>query len=59
MSIDESIAQILDGICDYQKYSPVIINNNIILCEPNLKEQPKYYQNSEWFDIDVKDIVKI
>ncbi len=59
MSIDESISQILDGIRDYQKYNPVIINNNIILCEPNLKEQPKYYQNSEWFDIDVKDIVKI
>ncbi len=59
MSVDESIAQILDGIRDYQKYNPVIINNNIILCEPNLQEQPKYYQNSEWFDIDVKDIVKI
>lgn len=59
MDINESISQILDGIRDYDKYSPHIINENIILYERNLKEQPKYYQNSEWFDIDVKDIIKV
>ncbi len=59
MSVDESINQILDGIRDYKKYTPICINENIILCEPNLQLQPKYYQNSEWFDIDVKDIIKI
>ncbi len=59
MSVDESIAQILDGIRDYNKYNPIKVNENIILCEPNLQEQPKYYQNSEWFDIDIKDMVRV
>jgi O-acetyl-ADP-ribose deacetylase (regulator of RNase III) len=59
MSVDESINQICDGIRDYKKYNPIKVNKNIILCEPNLRDQPKYYQNSEWFDIDVKDIVKV
>ncbi len=59
MNVDESIDQIVDGIRDYQKYQPIIIDQNIILCEPNLQLQPKYYQNSEWFDINVKDIVKV
>lgn len=57
MDEDTSIKQILNGINDYSSYKPTIINNNIILYEPNLIEQPKYYQNSEWFNISPIDIV--
>ena len=58
MSEDESINQILRGIQDFQYYNPKIINNNIIINQPNLLEQPKYYQNTEWFKVDPKDIVR-
>ena len=60
MNEDESIKQILKGINDYKnynKYNPTIINECIILCEPNLKEQPKYYQNTEFFNIPPKEII--
>jgi hypothetical protein len=56
MDEDESIKQILQGINDYKNYNPLIVNENIILNEPNLHEQPKYYQNSEWFNIKPEDI---
>ncbi len=49
MNDDESIAQITQGINDYKYYNPTIINENIILHEPNLLSQPKIYQNTEWF----------
>lgn len=58
MDEDESINQIMRGFSDYHLYDPMIINNNIILKEPNLLEQPKYYQNTEWFNVNPKDIVK-
>ena len=58
MSEDESINQIIKGIQDYHKYNPKIINDNIIINQPNLLEQPKYYQNTEWFNINPKDIVR-
>lgn len=57
MDVDESITQIIDGIKDYQNYKPKIINDNIIINEPNLYEQPMYYQNSEFFDIKPNEIV--
>ncbi len=57
MSNDESIRQIIKGIDEYMYYNPIIYNNNIIINEPNLKEQPKYYQNTEFLEIDVKDII--
>lgn len=59
MDEDTSIKQILNGINDYTSYIPTIVNNNIILHEPNLIEQPKYYQNSEWFNISPIDIVYV
>lgn len=58
MSEDESIKQILEGIRDYKEYMPKFISKNIIINEPNLLEQPKYYQNSEWFFINPVDIIK-
>jgi hypothetical protein len=41
MDPDESIKQIMAGIKDYPNYRPKIINENIIIHEPNLLEQPK------------------
>ena len=58
MSEDESINQILRGFQDYHKYNPMIVNDSIIINQPNLLEQPKYYQNTEWFNINPKDIVR-
>lgn len=56
MDIDTSIQQIQEGIRDYPNYKPTRVLENIILHEPNLQEQPKYYQNSEWFKILPKEI---
>ena len=58
MTEDESINQILRGIQDYQNYNPKTINSNIILNELNLLDQPKYYQNTEWFNVNPKDIIR-
>jgi O-acetyl-ADP-ribose deacetylase (regulator of RNase III) len=54
-----SISQILKGIDDYKSYKPIIMNKNIIINEPNLFEQPKIYQNTEWFSIDNNKIVQV
>lgn len=56
MSEDESIRQILAGIRDYAKYSPRCINENVIVNEPNLHDQPRYYQNTEFFVINPEEI---
>ena len=45
MDEDESINQILQGIKEYKFYNPTVINENIIVHEPNLLSQPKIYQN--------------
>jgi O-acetyl-ADP-ribose deacetylase (regulator of RNase III) len=57
MTEENSIQQIRDGINDYIHYKPQIINQNIIINEPNLSEQPKYYQNTEFFNIKPEEIV--
>jgi O-acetyl-ADP-ribose deacetylase (regulator of RNase III) len=59
MEEDVSIRQIMDGIKDYIHYTPKVIYNNIIINEPNLLEQPKYYQNTEWISIKPEDIIHI
>ena len=59
MNVDESIKQIIQGIRDYKKYTPEIINNSIVLAEPNLDEQPNYYMNTEWKDIPIDEIVNV
>lgn len=58
MDEETSIEQILQGIKDFKNYKPTIINKNIIIHESNLYEQPKYYQNSEFFYIKPEDIIK-
>ena len=57
MSEDNSIQQIIEGICDYSYYKPVCINKNIIIKEANLYDQPRYYQNTEFFSIKPDEIV--
>ena len=58
MDPDESINQIVSGIKDYRNYKPKIVNENVIIHEPNLLQQPKYYQNTEWFDVNPQEIIK-
>jgi len=57
MEEDVSIQQIMQGINDYHDYRPTTIYRNIILNEPNLFDQPKYYQNTEFFSIEAEQIV--
>ena len=57
MSEDNSIQQIIEGIRDYSYYKPVCINKNIIIKEANLYDQPRYYQNTEFFSIKPDEIV--
>ena len=54
----ESIQQITNGIRDYMTYQPTWTAKNIVLAEPNLWEQPKYYQNTEWMIIPPNEIQK-
>ena len=56
MDEEQSIKQIIKGMKDFKNYNPKIINENIIINEPNLLEQPKYYQNTEFFDIKPEEI---
>ena len=57
MEEDVSIQQIIDGIKDYIHYKPKLIYENIIINEPNLYDQPKYYQNTEFFSINPEEII--
>ncbi len=57
MSEDNSIQQIMEGIHDYSNYNPLCINQNIVLKEANLHDQPRYYQNTEFFSINPEEIV--
>jgi O-acetyl-ADP-ribose deacetylase (regulator of RNase III) len=59
MSYNESVNQIMNGIKDYKNYNPKIINNDVIINEPNLLQQPKYYENSEFFNVEPKDIINL
>ena len=58
MKEDVSIQQIIDGIKDYIHYNPKIIYKDIIINEPNLYDQPKYYQNTEFFPVNPEEIIK-
>jgi O-acetyl-ADP-ribose deacetylase (regulator of RNase III) len=55
----QSINQILKAINSFKSYTPLTINKDTIILEANLHEQPKIYQNTEWFSIDNREIVHI
>ena len=57
MSEENSVEQMLKGIRDYKNYKPTASNPFIIINEPTLDQQPKYYQNTEFFKIEPKDLV--
>ena len=57
MDEDTSIRQIMAGIRDYSHYTPRVVHHSMILYEPNVLDQPKYYQNTEFFYIDPSEIV--
>ena len=57
MDEETAIQQIVDGIRDFKHYASTVVNENIIIHEPNLLEQPKYYMNTVFFEIDSKEIV--
>jgi O-acetyl-ADP-ribose deacetylase (regulator of RNase III) len=57
MDIETSFQQIRKAIEDYKEYNPKILNGSVILKQPNLSEQPKYYQNTEWFNVNPSEIV--
>jgi O-acetyl-ADP-ribose deacetylase (regulator of RNase III) len=59
MPITTSIEQIRNGIRDYEEYNPIVVAPNIVVYEPNLLQQPPYYENSEWFPIRPTDITYI
>jgi hypothetical protein len=44
---------------EYGSFATSLIRSNIIVNEPNLYEQPKYYQNTEFFAIKAEDIVNV
>ena len=57
MDEDVSILQIMYGIKNYINYKPKTIYKNIIINEPNLYDQAKYYQNTEFFPIKPEEII--
>lgn len=59
MDNEVAMNQILKGIREYHTYKPHIINENIIINEPNMHEQPKYYENTEWFHVEPSEVETI
>jgi len=59
MDEDTSIEQMIRGINDYSTYKPTMVKEGIILHEPNLREQPRFYQNTEFFMINPSEIVNV
>lgn len=57
MSIEESYEQVDNAVNDYKNYIPEKITDNMILNEPNLLEQPKFYENMEFLDINPAEVV--
>lgn len=51
MESKEVVKQMMKAIDEYKDYKPKVINKNVIINEPNLQEQPKYYSNTEWITI--------
>ena len=56
MEEDVSIQQIINGLKDYIDYKPKLVYKDVIINEPNLYDQPKYYQNTEFFSIKPEEI---
>lgn len=51
MNVNESFTQTYNALKDFSKYKPTKILPNIIITEPNLKEQPNVYWNAKFKNI--------
>lgn len=58
MEEDVAVQQMAEGIRDHKKYIPQWTTSFAVICEPNLLDQPKYYQNTEFFHIPAHLIVR-
>lgn len=58
LSEEESFKQFLQGIKDFQKYTPHIIDKSCVIHEPNLNEQLNFYENTAFKNIKSEDIIK-
>ena len=65
MDEEKSVAQIVRAIQHYRLPSKIDFarvrggKRDYLICEPNLLEQPKIYQNTEWFNIDSSEVKNI
>jgi O-acetyl-ADP-ribose deacetylase (regulator of RNase III) len=57
MPAEVAANQICEAIADYTSYGPSRVSPEIVVHEPNLDEQPPYYQNTEWRAIDPRTVV--
>lgn len=58
MTLEDSVNQILNAIKDYKNYDPHIEDNNVIIKEPNLDEQPLYLQNRQFKEVNILKIFR-
>ena len=56
MTVDNSSKQIFTAINNYKHYKPEFMENNILINEPNLKEQPLYVQNSQFKEVNINKL---
>jgi len=62
---DESFNQIMRGINDYKTYGQYVdleksdFKNGLVIAEPNLEQQPKYYCNTEFIKMNISEMEKI
>jgi len=60
MSEEESFRQIMAAFGDYRDYQPELITEpDGIFANPCMDDQPKYYQNLEWFDVAPEEIERV
>lgn len=57
MDEEEAVQQMVQAIHDYPSYLPSWTTSQAVIQEPNLLEQPKYYQNTEFFHIPAELVV--
>lgn len=57
MTSEESFKQFLKAIDDFENYKPETIYENCIIHEPNLDEQPNFYENTAFKNIKSEEII--
>lgn len=58
MKPEDSFNQFVKAVKEYKNYKPLIIDNKCILNEPNLNEQPKFYENTGFKKIAPEEIIE-